>query len=78
MLFRSPWSENHWMGDRFVSTAFYALVDINQVYPDGGIFSQNTKWCNLKDLPDMWFDHREIAIEAFEKLKDDVDRKSVV
>ncbi len=67
-----PWSDNHWMGDRFVSTAFYALVDISQANPDGGIFSQNTRWCNLKELPDMWFDHREIATEAFQKLKEDV------
>lgn len=66
------WSDGRWMGDRFISTAFYALVDINQVNPNGGMFSQTTKWCHLKDLPDMWFDHKEIGIEALKKLKEDV------
>lgn len=67
-----PWEPNHWMGRRFVSTAFYALVDIARVTPNGGILGQKTHWCNLKDLPDMWFDHREIATEALKKLKQDV------
>ena len=67
-----PWNPEHWMGQRYVSTAFYALVDIDRVNPDGGIFSQKTQWWNLKELPEMWFDHRHIASEAFAKLQQDV------
>lgn len=67
-----PWHPNYWMCQRYVSTAFYALVDIERVTPDGGILSQKTAWWNLRDLPVMWFDHQHIATGALRKLKEDI------
>jgi len=67
-----PWSEGHWMAQRYVSTAYYALVDINLAKPTHGIFAQKFAWHSLKDLPEMWFDHKKIAKEALLKLKIDI------
>nr|WP_299338011.1 NUDIX domain-containing protein [Allomuricauda sp.] len=66
------WHEELWINKRFVSLAYYALVDIDKTNPTGGEWQQAFGWHNVKDLPKMWMDHGEIASAAMEQLRRDI------
>ncbi|WNJ19490.1 NrtR DNA-binding winged helix domain-containing protein [Pontibacter sp. G13] len=66
------WKEDLWINDRYISMAYYALVDLDQVHPTGGKMNQPHAWHDLNDLPPMWMDHAQIAQGALEQLKRDI------
>lgn len=66
-----------WLTNRFVCIGYYALVDINKVNPHKGEFDECLEWCNLKDIPKMTYDHREILDFAIEALRQNLDQKLI-
>ena len=65
------WHKDLWINNRHITICYYALVDINRTEPTGGVLNLPVAWHNLKELPDMWFDHGKIAEAAMEQIRKD-------
>lgn len=73
-------SENlkDWFAQRFVSIGFYALVEYERVkMPQPDDTSDLCEWCSMKDLPDLFLDHKEITQKAYEHLKKELRRQPI-
>ena len=66
-----PWKEEYWINNRFVSLAYYSLVDISKTHPQPGELGEISEWHNIDRLPDMWIDHGSIIMTAREQLKEE-------
>jgi ADP-ribose pyrophosphatase YjhB (NUDIX family) len=71
------WKEDYWTNKRFVTMTFYSLVDITKTNPQVGEIDERFAWVTFDELPEMWMDHREIALEARKKLKHDIKSELV-
>lgn len=55
-------------GERVLSIAYYALIDIND--SDRELVKQhNAYWVNIHDLPELIFDHKKMVKEALKRLR---------
>ena len=55
-------------GQRTISVAYYALINIDSHQFDG-IEIESTRWFNLKEIPDLIFDHHEMLHKAIARLR---------
>ena len=69
--------DDYWMLDRFVSIAYYALINFNNVEPKPDELSDSISWYALGQLPPLMMDHQEITEKALETLRDNLDKKLV-
>jgi len=69
--------DRHWMLDRFVTVAFYALINYNEVDPKPDALSDSINWYAIDELPPLIMDHRAIVEKALETLKENLDKKLV-
>jgi len=46
-------------------------------HPTPGEFDEEVGWFSFDELPEMWLDHRDIALTARKRLKEDVRREQV-
>jgi 8-oxo-dGTP diphosphatase len=58
-----------WILQRFISVGYYALVNHAAARPAPGHFDAECLWYTVDQLPEMIFDHREIAHKALETLR---------
>ncbi len=72
-----PWKEDYWINNRFISLAYYSLVDIDNTHPVPGEFDERVDWFNVSKLPPMWLDHKSIVTTARERLKDDIKYEQI-
>ena len=72
-----PWKEEYWINNRFVSLAYYALVNIDKTHPQPGDIGEESAWYSIHDLPEMWIDHESIIKTARIQLKDDIKQNPV-
>lgn len=72
-----PWSDDSWLNNRFVTLAYYSLVNIENTSPVVGNLDEAFAWVNFDELPDMWMDHKSIVLEARNRLKDDIKQEQV-
>lgn len=72
-----PWEQEYFINQRFVTLAFYSLVDIATTHPVPGDFDEEVGWFGFEELPPMWLDHRKIVITARERLKADIKQEHV-
>ena len=66
---------DHWMLQRFVSVAYYALVDFNTVSLQPDALSDSCTWYDLKRLPPLILDHGQIIEKALQTLRLNLDKK---
>lgn len=71
------WSEDSWLNARFVTLAYYSLVDIEKTFPTIQNFDEDFGWFNFDDLPPMWMDHQSIVLEARHRLKEDIKHDGI-
>lgn len=64
-----------WMLDRFISVAYYALINYKDVVPKPDALSDSCEWYPVKKLPRLILDHGEIVKIAIQTLRDNLDRK---
>ena len=50
-------------GERVISVAYYALININE-YDRELVHQHNAYWVNINELPDLIFDHNEMVEKA--------------
>ncbi|WP_435577881.1 NUDIX hydrolase [Gilvibacter sp.] len=78
-IIKSLWPQEHkgklskWFEQRFVSTAFMALVDASIVNPTPDEISDECKWISLNELPNLALDHRQIIEEAQRHLRQKIN-----
>jgi ADP-ribose pyrophosphatase YjhB (NUDIX family) len=70
-------SKDHFLLRRFVSIGYYALVDFTKAIPATDLLADECKWYDLKKLPPLIQDHREIIKKALATLREDLDKKLV-
>lgn len=60
---------DHWLLDNFISVGYYALTEYSLVKPTGDFYAEECQWWDVKDLPELSFDHKDIVKEALTALK---------
>lgn len=66
-----------WLLDRFITVAYYALINYKDVVPEPDSLSDSCKWYSIDQLPPLMLDHAEIVSKAIETLRENLDRKLV-
>ena len=62
---------------RFVTVAYYALINYKDVVPKPDALSDTCKWYAIDELPPLMLDHAEIVAKAIETLRENLERKLV-
>lgn len=70
-------TSDHWLLDRFISVAYYALINYDKVVPKPDTLSDSIKWYPVNDLPELMLDHDKIVQKAMETLQNNLERKLV-
>ena len=68
---------NYWMLDRFISIAYYALINYKDVVPQPDALSDSIGWYAIDEIPDLILDHNKIIATALRTLRDNLERKLV-
>lgn len=70
-------ADDHFLLQRFISTAYYALVDFKQAEPIADFLSDSCRWYDINELPDLLWDHQAIIREALQSLRKNIDAAAV-
>jgi 8-oxo-dGTP diphosphatase len=74
---RLPGVDLSWLLDRFVSVAYYALINYEEVVPTPDALSDSCTWYEVDQLPPLMLDHEQIVQKALETLRENINRKLV-
>ncbi|MCC8153905.1 MAG: NUDIX domain-containing protein, partial [Tannerellaceae bacterium] len=55
-------------GERVISVAYYALVNMNEFHQDL-LTAHNAKWIPLKEVPELIFDHNQMIKDTIHQLQ---------
>ncbi len=58
-----------WIKERFITTGYFALVDIRKTSPHPDVLSEKCEWKTISSLPELMMDHNEIIVKALEHLR---------
>ena len=72
-----PERDFSWMLYRFVTIAYYALINYKDVVPKPDALSDSCRWYPVKELPKLILDHEGIVEKAVLTLRENLDRKLV-
>lgn len=61
--------DKSWMFERFITVGYTALLDFTKVKPVADIFSEECKWFNIHEIPEMILDHEKILEKALNHLR---------
>jgi 8-oxo-dGTP diphosphatase len=62
-----------WFNQRFITTGYLSLVDIQKCDPKPDFSSEMIKWASLDELPDLIFDHNDIVKTALDFIKNRIN-----
>ncbi|MFH6602575.1 NUDIX domain-containing protein [Maribacter algicola] len=68
---------NEWMLDRFITVAYYALINYDEVSPKPDSLSDSIEWYAIDELPSLMMDHDLIVEKALQVLRDNLEKKLV-
>ena len=66
-----------WLLERFISIAYYALINYEKVVPTPDALSDSCEWYDVDSLPNLMLDHQEIVNKALQTLRLNLDKKLV-
>lgn len=66
---KTPVKKDNWLLVRTLSLGYYAVTEYSKVNPVPDFFSERCEWWDIDKLPPMFFDHKEITIEALKALR---------
>lgn len=69
--------QHSWLLDRFITVAYYALINYEDVVPTPDALSDSCDWYSLDELPNLMLDHADIVAKALQTLRDNLERKLV-
>jgi 8-oxo-dGTP diphosphatase len=70
-------NEYRWLLDRFISVAYYALINYKDVVPRPDALSDSCEWYPIDKLPPLILDHGNIVARAVTTLRENLDKKIV-
>ena len=68
---------NKWMLDRFISVAYYALINYDKVTLKPDLLSDSINWYAIKELPPLMMDHEKMVDKALDVLRNNIEKKLV-
>lgn len=68
---------NKWMLDRFISVAYYALINYDKVTLKPDFLSDSINWYAIEELPPLMMDHEKMVDKALEVLRNNIEKKLV-
>jgi ADP-ribose pyrophosphatase YjhB (NUDIX family) len=68
---------NAWMLGRFISIAYYALINYDKVILRKDALSDSINWYPIDELPPLMMDHEEMVSKALEVLRNNLEKKLV-
>lgn len=68
-----PLDKYSWLMDRYVTVAYYALINYTLVVPRPDEISDSCTWYDLDKLPDLILDHQLIVDKALSTLRGNLD-----
>ena len=74
---QDPEGQYKWMLERFISAAYYALINYKEVVPTPDALSDSCQWYSVNNLPKLILDHQQIVEKAIQTLRENLDRKLV-
>ncbi len=63
--------------ERVFSIGYFALVNYEQTKVTGGMYKEESNWLDIKNLPQLAFDHNEIISEAAKALRKEIHFKPI-
>ena len=69
--------KNKWMLDRFITVAYYALINYHDVDPKPDFLSESCEWYDINKLPKLMLDHKTILKKALQTLRESLWKKPV-
>lgn len=69
--------EDYWLLRRFLTVAYYALINYDEVQPMPDALSDSINWYSIEELPPLIMDHSVIVKTAVQTLKDNLEKKLV-
>ncbi|SHG30921.1 NUDIX hydrolase [Flagellimonas flava] len=67
-----PETEGLWIQERFISVAYYALVNKALAHPKPNFFTQRCQWHSVQQLPKLLLDHERIITAALAAFQSDL------
>ena len=64
---------NTWLEQRFISTGYVSLVDMEKCDPKPDFASESIAWCSLEELPSLIYDHQTIVQEAISYIRNQIN-----
>lgn len=58
-----------WLNQRFITTGYFALVDINKCEPKPDYLSESCEWKSIDTLPVLCLDHEQIVQKALDHIR---------
>ena len=62
-----------WFSQRFITTGYVSLVDIEKCNPKADLYDEMIKWVAVEELPHLIFDHNEIVNTAINFVKNQIN-----
>lgn len=62
---------------RVVTMGYYALINVDQYQPVASSWADNVYWVDVNELPELAFDHNDIATDALKALKERVRHQPI-
>lgn len=62
-----------WLNQRFITSGYLSLVNIEKCDPQPGMFSEEVRWAPLKELPGLMLDHDIIVKTALRYIKNQIN-----
>lgn len=69
--------DHQWLLDRFVTIAYYALINYKNVVPKPDNLSDSISWYPINEVPPLILDHNKIVHQALATLRENLERKLV-
>lgn len=58
-----------WLNNRFITTGYFAMVDIRKASPKPDEVSDTCEWVPINEIPGLVYDHNFIVEKALEQLR---------
>ncbi|MBL3656388.1 NUDIX hydrolase [Fulvivirga sediminis] len=75
--FFKDYPDDLWNKQRFISIAYYALIDFSTLTPTPGEYTKSAEWIDLHELPELMMDHGQILEDALIQLRRDLNYKPI-
>ena len=58
-----------WIKQRFITTGYFALVDLRKTSPHPDFLSEKCEWKSLSSIPELIMDHKDIIDKTLDHLR---------